>query len=569
MKIIKRIIPCLIAFLIVISSALPVFADYSYVPYYFESYDVNINVLENNTLEITEKISAYFNEERHGIYRTIPLQNRIERADGSTGTINAKIKNIRVSENYTTDMSLYDCTIQIGDEDETIIGSHDYTISYSYVMGKDVGSGFDELYYNIIGDQWDTFIENVTFSITMPKEFDQSLVGFSSGEYGNAGTDSIEYYFDGNTVYGSLNEALSPYNAFTVRIELPEGYFSFDKKTYYIGLASMVLIPVIGLIAVIILWHKFGRDKKIVEVVEFYPPEGMSSADVAYWYKGGIQNTDLIPLMIELANEGYIEINKLENDTRTHNSGDFQIRRIKKYTGPDKYKKIFYDGLFACSEKDTVYKENLEDKFYAYLDEISSGYNTYENRKKVFNAKSLYMRILGWIISVLCLGLAALVFISLVAGAEKFIFLLAGALIALCAFILAFFIRQRTEEGHKVLQHLRGFKMFLETAEKEKLETLVNDDPKYFYDILPFAYVLGVSDEYIKNFEGIAIEPAQWYNSGVHPFNYWAFHHFMSHTMSDTTQAMVSQPQSSGGGFSGGGGGFSGGGAGGGGGGSW
>lgn len=49
----------------------PSYADkkHPYMDYYFESYDVSINVLENNTLEITEKISAYFNVEKHGIFR--------------------------------------------------------------------------------------------------------------------------------------------------------------------------------------------------------------------------------------------------------------------------------------------------------------------------------------------------------------------------------------------------------------------------------------------------------------------------------------------------------------------
>jgi len=566
MKSLKKFIPCLIAFATIICSSVPAYADYPDVPYYFESYDVHINVLENNTLEVTEKISAYFNEERHGIYRTIPLKNDIERADGSTAKINAKIRNINVSENYETDTGLYDCNIQIGSENKTITGRHDYVISYSYILGKDTGTGYDELYYNIIGDQWDTYIKNVTFLITMPKEFDTNLIGFSSGEYGTKGTDAIQYDVKGNTIYGSLNKTLNPYNAFTVRIELPEGYFRFNKAAYYASLASMVIIPVIGLIAVLILWYKFGRDKKIVEVVEFYPPKGMSSADVAYWYNGYIQNTDLIPIMIELANEGYIEINEL-NTSRKSKSGNMQIKTIKQYNGPDKNKDIFYRGLRACSNDRYIYKEDLEENFYTYLNEISSNYNTSENRKKIFSAKSLYMRILGWFISLACVGIDVLIFINTL-GYEKFIFLIAGVLIAVSAFVLSFFIRKRTEEGHKILQHLKGFKMFLETAEKERLETLVNDDPKYFYDILPYAYVLGVSDKYIKNFEDIAIEPPEWYG-GSSAFNYWAFHYFINHTIQSSSDAMTSMPESSSGGFSGGGGGFSGGGIGGGGGGSW
>ena len=61
----------------------------------------------------------------------------------------------------------------------------------------------------------------------------------------------------------------------------------------------------------------------------------------------------------------------------------------------------------------------------------------------------------------------------------------------------------------------------METAEKEKLETLVMENPTYFYDILPYTYVLGISDKWIKKFESIAIEPPQWY--GGTDFNYIRF----------------------------------------------
>ena len=112
--------------------------------------------IENNTLEITEKASAYFNVSKHGIFRKIPTVNYVERADGSTGTVYAKVKNVSVNESYDayTENNYY--VIQIGDEERTVLGPHDYTISYSYVMGQDNGEGFDELYFNIIGAEWDT-----------------------------------------------------------------------------------------------------------------------------------------------------------------------------------------------------------------------------------------------------------------------------------------------------------------------------------------------------------------------------------------------------------------------------
>lgn len=572
MKNVKKIILFLLSLSILLCGGITAFAEdnHPYEPYYFTHYDVSVNVREDNTLEVTEKIDAYFNEERHGIYRTIPTFNTVRRADGSATSIRAKVRDIRVSENHSVDRDLDYCSIRIGAEDSLVTGDHSYTISYQYVLGEDKNEDFDEFYYNIIGDQWDTYIDEVSFTITMPKEFDSSLLGFSTGDYGTVGTDTVEYTVDGNVISGRTTQGLAPYNALTIRTQLPDGYFYFNKPLYYAKLAALVVIPLIALAVVLTLWSKFGRDKKVVKVVEFYPPEGMSSADVAYWYNGAIDNKSLVPLLIELANEGYVEI--IEKDSK---HGDFEIRRLKQsYDGPDSSKWLFFNGLFKYPGSKVVREDDLKEKFYVTLAEISKKYNSTKNRTKVFNKKSLLMRMTGWLVSIAGILLTLFLSALIIGGTEKTIFTAVGVIIGICAFVLSFFIRQRTDTGHQILQKIEGFKLFLETAEKERLETLVEDNPQYFYNILPYAYVLGVSDKWISKFEGIALEPAEWYSSS-HPFNTIMFYHFINRTIESSTRAMTSVPESqssggfSGGGFSGGGGGFAGGGVGGGGGGSW
>lgn len=577
MKVFKKSILFIIALALLVVSSIPAFAavdlpyygnvKHPYSDYYIESYDIKVNVLENNTLEITENISAFFNQQKHGIFRKIPISNTVERADGSTGTTHAKVKNLSVSDNYTVSTEGNYYVIQIGDEDRTVLGKHDYTISYSYVMGKDIGDGYDELYFNLIGTDWDTYIDGVTFSITMPKEFDNSKLGFSTGAYGAVGTENVEYTVTGNEISGRVTEELSFHEALTVRLELPEDYFYFNLAAYYARLAAMVAIPVLAFIIVLILWIKFGRDKKVVEVVEFYPPEGMNSLEVAYWFKGLTTNQDVIPLMIELANEGYIRINEFKKNTAFSRKSDFMIEYVKPYSDSDEYKRLFFNGLFRNGSRQ-VYKKDLENKFYTTINSIQSRINTSENKKKVFDSKSLNLVVLGWIISVLGGAAAVLIHMDTIGGSEKTIALGIGIVIAIVSLVLSCFIRRRTEQGHEMLQKITGFKKFLETAEKERLEALVYENPEYYYDILPFAYVLGVSDAWTKNFEGIELEPPQWYGGSM--FDRMLFWSFMRSTMTSATQAMSSSPQSSSsGGFSGGGGGFAGGGSGGGGGGSW
>lgn len=562
MKLIKKILPVLAAWTVLIA-ALPAFgAEHPFEPYYITAYNVDIDVAEDNTLKVTEDIDVYFNEARHGIYRYIPLRNNVERADGSTAVTHAKVSGINCSSPYSRSTENSQLVLQIGDEDETVTGEQHYTVSYTYALGQDVMDGMDELYYNIIGSGWDTYIDNVTFSITMPKDFNADLLGFSAGSYGFKGTDSIEYYVNDRQITGSLTRELGPYEAFTVRLELPEGYFYFNQTAHIIKLVSMVGIPLVCLVFVLLIWRKYGKDRKIIKVVEFYPPEGMNSTDVAYWYKGTLKNEDIVPMMIELANEGYIAI--IESKSSEYYDGaDYVIERRKTYNGPDVNKKIFFDGLFE-SGKNRITNDDLENRFYKHLNSISANYNTMSNRKQVFSNQSLKFRLLCWAVTILCFAADIFIYNHTFGAGERYVAFGAGIAILAVSFILSFFVRRRTDQGHEILQKIEGFKMFLETAEKERLETLVFDDPKYFYNILPYAYVLGVSDKWVKKFEGIAVEPPEWY-VGSNTFNTFMLWHFMSSTMNHATQAMTSAPQTS----SGGGGGFAGGGSGGGGGGSW
>lgn len=198
------------------------YASYDYV---IDNYDVNIVVNSNNTFDITETITAYFNVPKHGIFRTIPLSNKIVRLDGSTSTNRTQVTNLSVSDEYSTSRESGNYKIQIGSVDKTLTGKQTYTIKYTYNLGKDPVSDYDELYYNIIGNEWDTVIGNVTFNITMPKEFDSSKLGFSSGSQGSLDNSKVKYTVNGNTISGSYDGILNEGESLTVRCELPEGYF--------------------------------------------------------------------------------------------------------------------------------------------------------------------------------------------------------------------------------------------------------------------------------------------------------------------------------------------------------
>lgn len=565
----KRHIKTLIfSFCFILSVLLPITAcaaDYTN-GYTLSSYDINIEVNKDNTLSVTENITADFYVPKHGIYRYIPTVNQVKQSDGSYKRVKCAVKNVKAEDIYDQYTSDDNYVIQIGDSDKTVIGEKNYTISYTYDMGRDINDGFDALYFNLIGTGWDTSIDNVTFTITMPdSNFSEDKLSFYTGEYGDESQDSVEYNVNGNVITGKVNKTLYPSEALTVTLFLDDGYFTFDYKTYYAKLAATVGFPLLALIIVLILWTKFGRDKKLIDVVEFYPPEGLNSAEVALWYKGNLSREDTIGLLIELANEGYIDIVEESKASRLRKA-PIKIRKTRSaYTGDDEMKEVFFNGLFVGGT--SVYADDLKDSFYKTIDRVDDIAQL--SLKQVFNQKSLILRFVGWCVSALSIFLCIKIASSGLSDEYNLITAIIGVIIGVAAFGLSFFIRQRSDKGHELKQKINGFKLFLETAEKEKLELLVEENPRYFYNILPYAYVLGVSDKWIKKFESIAMEKPRWYYGDS--FSPMTMYYLMHNQIPDFSRAMVSVPQSSssGGGFSSGGGGFSGGGFGGGGGSSW
>ena len=634
MKKIKNIIAVVLVFCIMITAS-NIHAAYESTGYNITAYDVDIYVTEGNVLKVTEKIDTNFKTAKHGIIRNIPLTGTVRRSDGSKGSFRAKISNIKVSDNYTKTTSFTNgqklVELKIGDADTTLRGNKSYTISYDYALGDDKVSDYDELYYNIIGTQWDTTISNVTFSIHMPKDFDTSKIGFTHGTQGSSQTDDITYEVDGNTITGEYNSDLGSYNGLTVRIELPEGYFVIKDYQKYIDYAVIALF--IGLVVItFVLWLKNGKDRPVVETVEFYPPEDLNSAELAQVYKGEVRGQDVTSLLIYLANKGYLKIKEEDKKGLISTYKAITFVKLKEYDGENYSEKTFFDGIFKYGDEVPISK--LEDRFYVTQGKIVNHINSKKNIEKVIDKKSrksktitTVFEFLVLIVTCLTLGMAtgdisnslfSLPFVicslamikagvgffkkkeagGIVVGAmlifmsfcffcssqsmvlvesdgfssADWLVLGIGIVSIILLIIFEAIMPARTEYGTKMLGKIRGFKRFLETARKEELERLVEENPSYFYDILPYTYVLGVSSKWIKKFETMNLRSPDWYDS-ANAFTVSDFGRSINNAFNTTNSAMSSSPSSSGSSSGGGGGssggGFSGGGSGGGGGSSW
>ena len=596
--------------------------------YDITGYHVEIDVGEDNVYHIREDITVDFHQSLHEINRYIPLTGSQHRTDGSGDTVyHGKIKNIDCGDEpceVKRENGL--CTIRLGDEDETVQGIKKYKISYDYIYGKDLLENIDDFYWNLIGDGWtDTTISGVSFVIRMPKAFDSKNVYLYSGN-----NYAIHFDVTDNIITGEMDSRAVLYGGagqgVTVRVILPDGYFTVPVE-YPLMAYFAILFCLISVGVGFFLWWIYGRDDAVVETVEFHPPDGLNSLETAYAYRGDVTKEDAVALMIDLADKGYIEIEE-------KGTGDFTLIIKKPYDGNNDAERIFMGGLTVRGQrvsknelKNSFYQvldsvasivetqqrkviyhaSSLNKSWILYLLSVimyffagvvplyEYSYSLAECLIGTLGTGLLFtaafallvrpgrrsVKILPIILSLVpalitLIGAAyicfsnverALAYASVWYRIAYYVAIAASFVVILFAALLP----RRTPYGTELLGKIRGFRNFLETAEKEKLELLVEEDPQYFYKILPYAYVLNVSEKWMKKFEDIATVPPEWYsNPSSTAFHMHSFHHFMDHTMSSARSAMTSQPNSGGRGGGGSvGGGFSGGGAGGGGGGAW
>lgn len=602
-------------------------AVYAAGGYDTDRFDVEMVVEENHVIHVTETIEVDFKAARHGIFRYIPFEDGIYtikklRAEGETYSTET------VRENGTAQSVL-----RIGDEDRTITGKHTYTVCYDIVGYEDKTADADFLAVDLLPTGWESSIEKTSVKVSLPKPIDPDSVEIYSGSYGLEGNAlQIKAHYDEKDHTITLNaDRLYQGAGITLRAELPEGYWQgAANRDWLVWLLTGILIAlplIMGL-----LWLIFGRDPKVVRTVEFYPPQGLTPAEIGYIIDGTIDNKDLASMIMYYADKGWLSVKEYTRD-------QFELTRLSAIDPREKaFSKTLFNALFE--EGDVICMDQLpegfSDQFLAARDQLKSWYggdralkttaskvirgigmvlmfvpaiaavtagafasfnylwmtalvpsiillliglcmdiSVFDRRDVYSKGKKLFLGIIGSVLGLLGLGIGAC---TAAAAMEQEILAVLTLASGIITFVFVLIMDKRTPYCAGLMGQILGFRSFIEAAEIEKLELLVEDDPEYFFTVLPYAYVMGLSDKWAEKFENIHLETPSYYSGyGSDPVfsAMWYSHMFRSCSRGFTdsvTKSMIASGGDSGGGSIGGGfggGGFSGGGFGGGGGGSW
>lgn len=173
---------------------------------------------------------------------------------------------------------------------------------------------------------------------------------------------------------------------------------------------------------------------------------------------------------------------------------------------------IVYGNLFSVGDT-IILSEHAS--FYKTFGEIEKKLkNDFQN--KVHEDKSRKNKVRAFVITIinLILSLVSFYYFEDMDPALSTLYFISFG----CVIIDVFFtiiMGRKTEYGETISARITGFRDFLVTAEKEKLENLVEKNPHYFYDILPYTYVLNISKKWVSKFENIKMPEVEMGN-----FNY-------------------------------------------------
>ena len=362
--------------------------------YIIKKLKIDAKVTETNDIQITEEMDVFFNYDKHGIYRVIPEKNTII-ADGDKKQIDARVSNITVNEKFTSTSQDGYKILKIGDKDKTIVGDKKYIIKYTYSIERyNIKDGIDEFYFNIVGDKINTTIGSVEYNIEFPKKYNKENIYLYAGrdEYKLDGEETVNEekgiitdVLSDTVLSGKINSMITPFKAVTLRIKLGKDYFIL-RNNYTDILAKIgTAISVMTFIYTLIILYKYGRDKKLSDIITFKLPKELDVSKTYYLkYKTTTDYRKIVPaLIIEFANEGYIEIgdgaDRQEKGIFAKKPKDrFDIIKIKDYNG-DQYRKKIFDAIF--SKGDVITEKNIKKVGQNIVTAVTEGTEIMQNSK--------------------------------------------------------------------------------------------------------------------------------------------------------------------------------------------
>lgn len=581
----KKFKLALASLILAVSLAMPGLAAADVNDFTITAFDADQTLTRNDKqgeLRIVEKINVVFTDNNHGILRALPdryknhsLQLKVNRVSSESGA----------PSEYTTYKQNGNTVLKIGSPSRTVTGMQSYTIDYTM---RNVVSFYDdqaELYWDVNGNDWRQPFNNVTVRLHLPDDVKlREQPTCYTGSFGSTERDCT-ITKSGSTITATTNQIMYAGQNLTYVAAFESGYFSPATPLETIGeysrqiIGFMVPFLVLGGTSLVTWWRR-GRDAKGrgTIVPQYEAPNKLSPLAVETIMNFTATNRAITATIISLAIRGYIKIvetkkNKLFGEDQL----EYSLELLKAdYAQLDPQETKLMQALFPTRTVGAVNElSKSKSKLYTTAGAVKSAVKqelTKAGYFKTYRSGGL----LRGLLTILGIAIGAIAGV-VIFGAFFVAGLVAGGVVATICWIA---MSARTAQGVAAKEHIQGLKLYLNTAEKDRLNKLQAPNAAYvatpepkktvelFEKLLPYAIVLGVEKGWATQFESLYTTPPDWYSGNWSTFHAGYLVSSINAGVGYAVNSSFSPPASSSSSGSGGGG-SSGGGGGGGGGGGW
>ena len=395
-------------------------------------------------------------------------------------------------------------------------------------------------------------VEKLSFSVSMPGEFDAAPV-FLSGYHEQDIERNITYSITGTTIIGTVDVQLKDRETLFLTLQAPEGMFPRSRAAGGSLVFDAWAMGICAALALLYWLVTMGR-LPTWPTYRSTAPDGICAGMVGSYLTR--KPADLTMMVIHWAQLGYLIMHLDDNGRvilhKKMNMGNerstFEQRCFRSLFGKKqmvdatgyRYARL-YDATARASRRYAAgYRKDSGNPLLLRI--LATGVGLFAGIAMgdlVSTSPAwriIWMMLIGtlttfasWQIqkSMFCLRhpdkadlYYGLLFLVAVLGAGLVIQnALLYAVIAVGWSALAGFLGawggKRNENGVRTCSDLAGLRRYMKKVTKAELLRILRSNPDYYYELIPFAYAMGVDKAFSRRFETLRIPPCTWLVAGM------------------------------------------------------
>jgi uncharacterized membrane protein len=412
--------------------------------------------------------------------------------------------------------------------------SSNFEIKYTVVGALRIYDDGDQIYWSAIPDEHFGFtIRNSAVTVELPAGYAPREGADPYATYGAATNISL----NGSTVTAVATDGVSGNEELEIRVQFPhnpdaqppEWQASFDSSRAFeenvkpllrIGAFVVSLLILLGgSLFMYIKWYQKGRDPKIGPVPDYLsepPTEGLSPALVGGLVDEQVDVRDVISIVVDLAQRGYMVIEETRESAvfGLSQKSEFAFKRTDKPLDDlRKFERSVIDGIFGGKREASL--DDLQNKFYVTIAKVKREVYAELGKSGFFNGNPEKVRT-SWMGSGGCLF--AIGFVLLIGSAmfellenDASWLVLPGAFVILGLVVMAFgrAMPAKTREGATESAKWQAFGKYLRNLDRYAEP---EQEAAHFADYLPYAVAFGVENSWVSRFSRVqSAQVPRWY----------------------------------------------------------